>query len=171
MMHQMPGDRIGRIEADIAAIAARAGERVPPEIAVGRHDQLEADRQRASRVLRAMWSHPAPGDSEQILRGELERATARREAYLRRLLELLPFPWHIEHAYAARETARYGGADHIVIGRDVRVGRATKRAGDTLARPRRAFRGLHRTEEGRLPSSAADIRVAEKILADRARRG
>ncbi len=155
-----------QIEKDVQSLASEAqpGDEStfshPRVAAIDRYDQLEEERKRASRLLRATLGHPEEPDR----RRDLARAQARREAHLGYLLALLPFAWHVEHAYAARETATYGGADHIVVDQDVQIGRTTRRAGDTLARARRAFRGLHRVEEGRLPNSAADLRTAERIV-------
>lgn len=90
----------------------------------------------------------------------------RREQYLRDLLAQLPFRWHVAHAYTAQETATYGGADHIVVDEPVRIGRLAREAGDALSRPRKKFWGLHDVAEAdRLPTSIADIRIAERIVA------
>lgn len=135
-----------------------------PAIVAGRHDQLLNGADLARRRLRVATG--TPGESAR--RAEYDRSRSERDAYLRRVLGQLPFHWHVEHAYATRETANYGGADHIVVERDVQIGRATRRSGDTLARPRRAFNALYAVEAGRLPNSKADIRVAEKIAAGEA---
>ena len=85
--------------------------------------------------------------------------------YLRELLAQLPFRWHVAHAYTAQETATYGGADHVVVDDRVHVGRLKREPGDALSRPAKKFWGLSAVEEGRLPSSLADIRIAERIVA------
>ncbi len=82
----------------------------------------------------------------------------RHERYLRDLLARLPFRWHIAHAYTAQETGSYGGADHI--------GRLKRELGDALSRARKNFWGLHEAAENdRLPTSLADIKIAERIVA------
>ena len=83
------------------------------------------------------------------------RISAERDVYLRRVLSALPFRWHVAHAYASRETATYGGADHVVVDQGVKIGRVTRRVGDTLARPGRSFNALHSVVDDRLPDSRA----------------
>lgn len=82
------------------------------------------------------------------------------------LLERLPFAAHIEHAYTPRETALYGGADHVVVEEEVRIGRIRRRARDALCKSRRAFWGLNRGGEDRVPSCKRCVEIAERALAD-----
>ena len=65
---------------------------------------------------------------------------------------------------ASTPKARYGGADHIVVDEPVRLGRLSRAPGDALSRARKRFWGLSPVEEGRLPSSLADIKIAERIV-------
>jgi hypothetical protein len=156
-----------RLEGDVRRVVGgdnegrpglTSSERTPT---AGRYDQLTDEAGRAWRHLRAAFGSTEEPSRQRVLdvvRGE-------RDGYLRGVLETLPFSWHVEHAYATRETATYGGADHLVVDQDVKIGKATRRAGDTLARSRRAFNALYAAEGGRLPTSRADIRVAERIAA------
>jgi hypothetical protein len=130
-------------------------------VAVGDYEQIENDRRRAwKQMMRSSW-----GSEE---RKELERhhdaLAERRVAYLRDLLARLPFRWHIAHAYTAQETANYGGADHIVVDEPIRIGRLVREPGDALSRSRRKFLALYEVEEGRLPTSHVDIKIAERIV-------
>jgi hypothetical protein len=131
-------------------------------MAVGDYEQLEGARRAAWRqMMRSAWGSP---EHEELARSH-DALAARRDAYLRDLLARLPFRWHVAHAYTARETATYGGADHVVVDEPVRVGRLSREPGDALSRPRRKFWGLHEVEAHRLPTSLADIRIAERIVA------
>ena len=84
-------------------------------MAVGDYEQIENDRRRAWKRMRSLY------DPEERAANERRYAelSMRREQYLRDLLAQLPFSWHVEHAYTPRETAIYGGADHIVVARPV----------------------------------------------------
>lgn len=126
-------------------------------MAVGDYERIERDR-------RAAWKqHMRLYDAHNKRR--YDEASDRRDQYLRNLLSRLPFRWHVAHAYAARETATYGGADHIVVDEPVQIGRTMRAPGDALSRPRRKFRDLQRVfEEDRLPTSLADIKIAERIV-------
>jgi|GEM_PF-2595719 len=68
------------------------------------------------------------------------------------LLEQLPFAAHIEHAYTLRETALYGGADHIVGEKEGRIGLIHRRERDALCKPRDRFWGLNRGGEDHVSS-------------------
>lgn len=130
-------------------------------MAVGDYERLEkATRLAWKLMMRGVWG----SERTEWARQHAEIA-ARRTSYLRDLLAQLPFRWHIEHAYTPRETATYGGADHIVVDEPVRVGRLRRETGDTLARPRAKFWGLTRVEDDRLPTALADIKLAERIVA------
>lgn len=104
-------------------------------MAVGDYEQIENDRRRAFKRMRGLY------DPEERAANERRYAelSVRREQYLRDLLAQLPFPWHVEHAYTPRETAMYGGADHIVVDAEIRIGRLVRKSGDTLSRPRTKF--------------------------------
>lgn len=131
-------------------------------MSVGDYEQIENARRRAFKRMRSLYD-PAERTANERAYEEL---TARREQYLRDLLARLPFRWHIEHAYTPSETATYGGADHIVVDEDVRIGRLVRTHGDALSRPRKKFWGLHAVAEtDRLPTSLADIKIAERIVA------
>ena len=82
------------------------------------------------------------------------------------LLEQLPFAAHIEHAYTPRETALYGGADHVVVEEEVRVGRIHRAERDALCKPRGRFWGLNRGGEDHVPSCRRCIEIAERAIAD-----
>jgi hypothetical protein len=84
----------------------------------------------------------------------------------RTLLEQLPFPAHIEHAYTPRETALYGGANHVVVEEEVRVGRIHRQARDALCKSRWSFWGLNRGGEDHVPSCRRCIEIAERAIAD-----
>jgi hypothetical protein len=129
-------------------------------MAVGDYEQLENERRRAFKLRRSAYN---PQDREAYERRYAE-LNERRALYLRELLASLPFRWHIAHAYTPRETATYGGADHIVVDETVHFGRFTREPGDALSRAKKKFWGLQRVEEGRLPSAQADIRIAEKLV-------
>lgn len=130
-------------------------------MAIGDYEQIENDRRRAFKRMRGLY------DPEERAANERRYAelSVRREQYLRDLLAQLPFPWHVEHAYTPRETAMYGGADHIVVDEAIRIGRLIRKPGDALSRPRAKFWGLSAVEDGRLPTSLADIKIAERIVA------
>ena len=128
---------------------------------VGDYEQLEKDRKRAWKLARGLYD-PVERATNERLYAEL---LVRREHYLRDLLARLPFRWRIAHAYTAQETGSYGGADHIVVDEPVRSGRLSREPGDALSRPRKKFWGLHDVEDGRLPTSLADIKIAERIVA------
>jgi hypothetical protein len=82
------------------------------------------------------------------------------------LLERLPFAAHIEHAYTPRETALYGGADHVVVEEEVRVGRIHRQARDALCKSRWSFWGLNRGGEDHEPSCKRCIEIAEWAIAE-----
>lgn len=130
-------------------------------MAVGDYERIEAERRSAyKRMMRAAW-----GSAEHAaLTLQHDALADRRATYLRDLLARLPFRWHVAHAYTPSETATYGGADHVVVDEPVRIGRLKRDPGDALSRPRRKFWGLSRVENDRLPTSVADIRVAERIV-------
>jgi len=131
-------------------------------MAVGDYEQIERERRRAWKLLRGLYD-PAGRAENEVRYAEL---SARREQYLRDLLARLPFRWHVAHAYTAQETGSYGGGDHVVVDEPVRVGRLVREPGDALSRPRKKFWGLHDVAESdRLPTSVADIRIAERIVA------
>lgn len=126
---------------------------------IGDYEQIENDRRRAWKRMRSLY------DPEERAANENRYAelSARRDQYLRELLTRLPFSWHVEHAYTPRETALYGGADHIVVDEEIRIGRLVRKPGDALSRPRAKFWGLSGVEDGRLPTSLADIKIAERV--------
>lgn len=128
-------------------------------MAVGDYERLEVARRRAWLMARHL---PDPAERAPHERRS-EALRSERDRYLRDLLAGLPFRWHVEHAHVPRETAMHGGADHVVVDEEVRIGRLARRPGDALSRPRHKFWGLSPTEEGRLPSAIADIRIAERI--------
>jgi hypothetical protein len=131
-------------------------------MAVGDYEQIEKERRRAWKLMRGLY------DPEERATNERRYAelSERREQYLRELLARLPFAWHVAHAYTAQETATYGGADHIVVDEPVRIGRLVREPGDALSRPKRKFWGLHEVvEKDRLPTSLADIKIAERVVA------
>lgn len=127
---------------------------------VGDYEQIEAARRRAWKAARSFYD---PAERAANVR-RYEELKAHREQYLRELLELLPFHWHVEHAYTPRETSTYGGADHVVLDEEIRIGRLVRHPGDALSRSRQKFWGLHAVEAGRLPSALADIKIAERIV-------
>ena len=130
-------------------------------MAIGDYEQIENDRRRAFKRMRGLYDPDERAASER----RYEELSARREQYLSDLLARLPFAWHVEHAYTPSETATYGGADHVVVDEEVRIGRLVRRPGDALSRPRKKFWGLHAVAEAdRLPTSIADIRIAERIV-------
>ena len=129
---------------------------------VGDYERIEAERRAAyRRMMRAPW-----GSAEHAeLTRQYDALAERRAAYLRQLLAKLPFRWHVAHAYTAQETATYGGADHVVVDEPVRIGRLRREPGDALSRPAKKFWGLHAVAEtDRLPTSIADIRIAERVV-------
>lgn len=115
-------------------------------MAVGDYAQIEKACRRAWRFDQALYAG----------------LKVNREQYLRDLLASLPFRWHVEYAY---ETAMYGGANHIVVDEPIHIGRLSRAPGDALSRPRIRFWGLSPVEDGRLPSSLADIKIAERLVA------
>jgi hypothetical protein len=134
-------------------------------MSIGDYEEIESARRAAwKQLMRAAWGSR---EHEERTRHH-EELTERRATYLRDLLARLPFRWHVAHAYAPRETATYGGADHVVVDEPVRVGRLRREPGDALSRPRAKFWGLDRVEDGRLPTALADIKIAERIVADHA---
>ena len=82
------------------------------------------------------------------------------------LLEQLPFAAHIEHAYTPRETALYGGGNHVVVEQEVRIGRIHRHARDALCKSRWSFWGLNRGGEDHTPSCRRCIEIAERAIAD-----
>jgi hypothetical protein len=132
-------------------------------VAVGDYEKLERERRAAWKArMRSPWD----SEEHEARERDYDEVVERRASYLRDLLARLPFRWHVAHAYAARETATYGGADHVVVDDPVRIGRLVREPGDALSRPRRRFRDLRRVfEEDRLPTSIADIKIAERIVA------
>jgi hypothetical protein len=130
-------------------------------VAVGDYEQLEKDRKRAWKLARGLYDPVERAANERLY----EELVIRREQYLRDLLARLPFRWHVAHAYTAQETATYGGADHIVVDEPIRIGRLVRETGDALSRPKKKFWGLHDVADDRLPTSLADIKIAERIVA------
>lgn len=131
-------------------------------MAVGDYEKIEADRRAAWRQMqRAAW-----GSAEHAeLTRQHDAVAARGEQYLRELLARLPFSWYVAHADTGRSTMTYeGGDDHIVVDEPIHIGRLRREPGDALSRPARKFWGLTR-KEGRLPTSRADIKIAERIVA------
>lgn len=133
-------------------------------MAVGDYEKIESARRAASKQARHTLYYGSKEEHEAAERRHDELAR-QREQYLRDLLARLPFRWHIAHAYTARETATYGGADHIVVDEPIRIGRLVREPGDALSRPRRKFLALYAVEEGRLPTARTDIKIAERIVA------
>jgi hypothetical protein len=130
-------------------------------VSVGEYEQIEKVRRWAwKQMMRSAWGS---AEHKELTRQHDELAE-RRSTYLRQLLARLPFRWHVEHAYTPRETATYGGADHVVVDEPVRIGRLRRDSGDALSRPRSKFRALFRVEDDRLPTSIADIKIAERIV-------
>lgn len=131
-------------------------------MAAGDYEKIEAARRLAwKRHLRSPWG----SEEHRSTNLTYDEISAQRETYLRDLLARLPFRWHVAHAYTPRETATYGGADHIVVDEEVRLGRLVRQPGDALSRVRAKFLNLAPVEEGRLPTSIADIKIAERIVA------
>lgn len=130
-------------------------------MSVGDYEQIEKDRRRTWKLSRGLYDPEERAANER----RYEELNARREQYLRELLARLPFRWHVAHAYTPTETAMYGGADHIVVDEPIRIGRLARGPGDALSRPKHKFWGLSRVEEDRLPTSLADIKIAERIVA------
>jgi len=133
-------------------------------VAVGDYERLENKRRAAWKYARYALHH-RPREEHAAAEGAYEELDSRRATYLRDLLAQLPFRWHVEHAYTPRETAMYGGADHVVVDDPVRIGRLVREPGDALSRPRAKFWGLSRVGDDRLPTSLADIKVAERVVA------
>lgn len=140
--------------------AVMSQERCP--VAVGDYEKIEGSRRAAWKQL--MSAARGSGEHEERTRHHEELA-ARRASYLHDLLARLPFRWHIEHAYTPRETALYGGADHVIVDEPVRIGRLRREPGDALSRVRVKFWGLSRVEDDRLPTARGDIKIAERIVA------
>ena len=132
-------------------------------MAVGDYEKIESARRAAWKQVRHTLYYGSKEEHEEA-EHRRDELTAQREEYLRDLLARLPFRWHVAHAYTAQETATYGGADHIVVDEPVRVGRLSREPGDALSRPLRKFLALYAVEEGRLPTSLADIKIAERIV-------
>jgi len=133
-------------------------------MAIGDYEKLERARSAAWKLMRNRLYYGSKEEHD-VAQRDYDELSTQRDRYLRDLLARLPFRWHIEHAYTPRETATYGGADHIVVDEKVGVGRIVRQPGDTLSRPRKKFWGLSSVEEGRLPSSLADIKIAERSVA------
>ena len=131
-------------------------------MAVGDYEKIEGARKAAWKQMVYYGGSKEDRDAAEQRHTELTR---QREEYLRDLLSRLPFRWHIAHAYTARETATYGGGDHIVVDEPIRLGRLSREPGDALSRSARKFLALYTVEEGRLPTSIADIKIAERIVA------
>lgn len=130
-------------------------------MSVGDYEEIENSRRRACKRARSLYDPEERAANERAC----EELGLRREQYLRDLLARLPFRWHIAHAYTAQETGSYGGADHIVVDEPIRIGRLSREPGDALSRPKAKFWGLHEVfEKDRLPTSVADIRIAERIV-------
>ena len=127
---------------------------------IGDYEQIENDRRRAFKLMRSLYDPEERGANER----RYAELSTRREQYPHDLLARLPFSWHVEHAYTPRETATYGGADHIVVDEVIRIGRLVRKPGDALSRLRAKFWGLSGGEAGRLPTSLADIKIAERIV-------
>jgi len=132
-------------------------------VAVGDYEKIETARRAASKLARNRLYYGSTEDHDAAERRHEELAK-RREDYLRDLLSQLPFRWHVAHAYTAQETATYGGADHIVVDEPIHIGRLSREPGDALSRPARKFLALYAVEEGRLPTSVADIKIAERLV-------
>ena len=130
-------------------------------VAVGDYEQIENERRG---VWKQMMRSPWGSEEHQAQTQRHDALVEQRAAYLRGLIEQLPFRWHVEHAYTPRETGSYGGADHIVVDDEVQIGRLVRHPGDALSRIRAKFWGLSAVEEGRLPSSVADIKIAERLV-------
>lgn len=130
-------------------------------MAVGDYERIEDARRRACRAARSLYDPTERAANQQ----RCVDLGAERERYLRDLLARLPFRWHVAHAYTQRETANYGGGDHIVVDEPIRIGRLVREPGDALSRPRRKFLALYDVEEGRLPTAIADIKIAERLVA------
>jgi hypothetical protein len=125
------------------------------------YEQLLNARRRVFKQRRGLYDPEARALNERLF----EELNRRQEEYLQGVLAKLPFRWHVAHAYTPRETATYGGADHIVLDENVKIGRLSRRAGDALSRRREKFWGLYRVEDDRLPTSLTDIKVAERVVA------
>lgn len=133
-----------------------------PEM-VGHYRDLEERRKIAFRRYQShrIWDPRGSAAAE----AEFDELEDEQREYLRSLLDQLPFAWHIAHAYTPRETGAHGGADHIVTEEPFKFGRIKREAGDTLSRKRQRFWGLSGPlKGGRLPTSLADIEMAEKIV-------
>jgi hypothetical protein len=132
-------------------------------VAVGDYAQLESRRRAAWKYARFALYHRSKEEHVAAER-DYDEIDRQRETYLRDLLTRLPFRWHVEHAYTPRETAMYGGADHVVVDEPIHIGRLKREPGDALSRPRAKFWGLSRVADDRLPSSIADIKIAERLV-------
>ena len=131
-------------------------------MAVGDYEKLRRARSVSWKRLRlSAWGSKEHEDRER----DHEDLRKRSEAYLRNLLTRLPFRWHVEHAYTPNETARYGGADHIIVDDPIHIGRLRREPGDALSRRRARFWGLSSVEDDRLPTARADIKIAERLVA------
>jgi hypothetical protein len=75
----------------------------------------------------------------------------------------LPFCAHIEHAYTPRETASYGGGDHIVVDEEVCIGRIRRDVGDALCKKRWRFWGLMPGGEDHAPNCTRCIEIAGRF--------
>lgn len=129
---------------------------------IGDYEKIEAARRAAWRQqARAPWG----SQEHKLLERHHDDLAERRETYLRDLLAQLPFRWYIAHAHTGRATMSYeGGADHIVVDEPIHIGRLKREPGDALSRPAKKFWGLYRTDDRSLPTSLADIKIAERIV-------
>lgn len=130
-------------------------------MAIGAYEKFKNERLGIwKRLVRSGW-----GTAEHATLTQLSvQLLVRRDQYLRELLARLPFRWHVAHAYTPRETATHGGADHIVVNEEVRFGRLVRQPGDALSRAATKFWGLASATDARLPTSLADIKIAERIV-------
>jgi len=142
-------------DPDLALQALQAHRLIAP----GAYESIDGELRVAWRVLCVVLD--AAGEA--VARSAHEALRRERDAYLRSILARLPFSWHVAHAFSARETAGYGGSDYVVLRDPVRIGKSLRKPGDTLSRTGAGFRQLLEVEEGRLPTSVTDIRVAERL--------
>lgn len=72
---------------------------------------------------------------------------------------------HIEHAYSVRETATFGGGDHIVLEEDLNLGRLKRSTRDPLCKTRDKFKCLDEIDEGddRKPNCKRCLEIAKRI--------
>jgi len=100
---------------------------------------------------------------------EYHQVDSEIQTYLRDLLQALPFGVEVAHAYAPRESATHGGSDHVVLLRDLDLGRLRREKGDALCKPAKKFWGLVVASD-RLPDCLACIERVEKISLELSRR-